>query len=107
MAFTPGNSGNPTGRPKGSKNVVQNSARESLRSFISDRLDELPEIYNKLDPEKKIDALIKLSAFVIPKLSSVTVESEITIDRFMAMDCTEQADYLETLKSQITQNESH
>jgi hypothetical protein len=77
--FKPGESGNPKGRPRGSKNIVPRSSKEKISSFLNTALDELPEIWKALKPREKSQLLRDLIQFEVPKLQSVAVEGEMNI----------------------------
>lgn len=68
--FKAGESGNPTGRPKGAENRVTQEIRQAYADLIHGNLDNitlwLQEVAAK-DPQKAIECLIKLSPFVLPK----------------------------------------
>ena len=68
--FKSGESGNPTGRPKGAENKITKEIREAYADLIHGNLDNitlwLQEVAAR-DPQKAIECLIKLSPFVLPK----------------------------------------
>lgn len=70
MPFEKGNKfGN--GRPKGSLNAITITTREILANTLLDEIGNLPEYLKSIkDPVKKIEALSKLLAFVLPKLTN-------------------------------------
>jgi hypothetical protein len=45
--------------------------RDTLKSIVEKELDQLPEILAALPPEKKLDVLLKIMPFVLPKVASV------------------------------------
>jgi hypothetical protein len=82
--FKPGQSGNPNGREKGSKNKATKEIKERYTELIQGNLDSIQTWLNAtaaVDPSKALDFLIKLSPFVIPKqvAQEVTFESPINI----------------------------
>lgn len=71
-------SANPYGRPKGSKSKQSEAIRKAYADLIENNLENITLWLEKLaknDPAKAIDALIKLSNFVVPKLSETDVTS--------------------------------
>lgn len=67
---------NNNGRPKGSLNKTSAETKEILQSIVSKELDNLEELLNKLEPKEKIDAIIKLLPYVIPRQTeTIAVES--------------------------------
>lgn len=65
---------NSAGRPKGSPNKITQEIRKAYEDLIHGNLDNiqiwLQETADR-DPQKAIDCLIKLSAFVIPKKTEI------------------------------------
>lgn len=67
--------GNP-GKVKGS---VTNQLREKIRSFLSDKWEELPDWLSQLEPREKIRAIIDLLPYAVPRIQAVDLsKSEIT-----------------------------
>lgn len=70
--FKPGQSGNPAGRPKGSRNKVQEEIKEAFALVLQNKLGDLDEMLTRVaaeDPAKAIDLLIKLSNRFLPELA--------------------------------------
>ncbi len=99
MPFKKNQSGNLLGRPKGTPNVVTGQIRKILAEFLEDKVNELPKIFDQLEPEQKIDALMKIASYVVPKLSATTIEAGMTIERFLEMSDAEREEYLLAIKS--------
>jgi len=60
--YKKGESGNPSGRPSGSRNKTPEQIRELIGIFLKDHWKEVPEIFKKLKPVEQarfIDALLK------------------------------------------------
>lgn len=49
-------------------------ARAQLKELIAVEMEQLPELLAQLDPDKRVNALIKLMGFVFPKVTSVDIE---------------------------------
>ena len=77
--FEKGMSGNASGRPKG----AENRATGELRTVIGDLLTremtpaKLRAILAKLDPAQRLNYLIKLTDFVLPKLKQTDLNIEL------------------------------
>jgi hypothetical protein len=70
--FEPGQSGNPAGRPKGSKNKITQEIREAFQMVLENRLPDLENwimLTAQDDPAKAVDLLLKLSNRFLPELS--------------------------------------
>jgi hypothetical protein len=74
--YQQGQSGNPAGRPKGAKNKVTTELREVISAVCSREMTpaKLTAILKSLDPGQRINYLIKLSEFVLPKLSATNLD---------------------------------
>lgn len=59
---------NRTGRPKGSQNKTGESVRTKIESFIDSKMDELENLYQKLDPKEQALLITRLTDYVTPKL---------------------------------------
>ena len=74
MPFKKGQSGNPNGRPKGSSNAETNLVRDAFSELINNNLnnvnDWLAEV-GKANPLQALKIVIKMSDYVLPKLSRV------------------------------------
>lgn len=72
MAYKPGQSGNPNGRPKGKPNNVTIEVREAYQKLTEDNLGNMSLWLAQIavdDPAKAMDLMLRLSEFIIPKLA--------------------------------------
>mgnify|MGYP003378422237 CR=1 FL=1 len=81
MAFQPGQSGNPKGRPVGSKDRTKRDLADRLAKFLSDDFDDGGEAgfmadWNELSPTNRMKTRAQLYEFVMKKLS----RSETVVD---------------------------
>ena len=70
--FKPGESGNPNGRPKGSKNKNTKLIREAYQKLTEDNLENMSIWISQVagdDPAKAMDIMIRLSEYILPKLA--------------------------------------
>ena len=75
MPFTKGNSGNPSGRPKGASNKLNKELRECLAKAIDNNKVSL--MLNQIDePIEYINAISKLLPYVVGKMKQVDTEME-------------------------------
>ena len=55
------------GRKKGTPNKVTGTVREMVSKSISKELESLPYILAELEPKERIDSIIKLMPYILPK----------------------------------------
>ena len=69
----------PTGRPKGSQNVVKATVREMFANFVEHNAAGAQVLYDrvaKTSPAKALDLLTKMAEYVLPKLHRTEVSME-------------------------------
>ena len=74
MPFEKGESGNPAGRPKGSKNRSTIEMKNTLSQLIDDNLGNMSRWLNEMakdDPKSAFQCMLNLMEFHIPKMSRV------------------------------------
>ena len=64
------------GRQKGTPNKVTGTVKEMISTAISNELQLLPKLLSQLEPKEKIDAIIKLLPYLIPKVQSQLKEEQ-------------------------------
>jgi len=82
MPFIKGQSGNPTGRPKGSIDNDTRQIRQAYQMLVEDNLDNLTIWLSKLgdeSPEKAFNLMLKMSEYFLPKLSRKEVSTEVSL----------------------------
>lgn len=94
MAFVKGQSGNPKGREKGSKNRATTELRDFFRDLLEQNREQIVEDLAAIDPLSRLRIIVEMSSFVLPKLASVQAEvqtdTRITLyDRLDALSRTE------------------
>ena len=65
------------GRPKGSVGKSNNKIRETFQLLLENNLSKLQEDLNELEPKDRIKLLLNLSNYILPKLRSIDLQSDI------------------------------
>jgi hypothetical protein len=77
MPYEKGNSGNPSGRRKGSPNKATAHAREVIANALAGTdADTLRTKLAALEGKDFIDAYVKLAEFITPKMQRTTLAAE-------------------------------
>ena len=80
VRFAEGNEG----RPKGSVNKSSNEIRETFQLLLSNNLEKIQDDLNDLEAKDRIQLLLSLANYILPKLRSIDLQSDveetITID---------------------------
>lgn len=66
MGQPKGKTGNPAGKPKGTKNKTTVKMKEVITSFLEDQVGEVQKSFKNLDDKDKVSAFISLLKYVIP-----------------------------------------
>ena len=96
MAFKKGQSGNPKGRPKGSKDKATAELRAWVEKFIADNLDTIESDIKELEPNERVKFFLALLNYSLPKQQSV--KADITDEREQIVIANLSAESRETLE---------
>ena len=75
---------NQAGRKAGTPNKTTSEIRDSFQMLLEGNLDTLQDDLMKLEPKERVKLLLDMAQFVVPKLRSIDLKSDveetITID---------------------------
>jgi len=63
------------GREQGTPNVLTREMRAILKSIVSKELATIPETLEKMEPVKRLDVILKLLPYVLPKIEPVPMHA--------------------------------
>ena len=66
-----------TGRPKGAMNKTSAETKELLQKIVSNELEGIAERLEKLDNKERIDAVIKLLPYIVPRQTEIAVDNKL------------------------------
>lgn len=74
--FKKGQSGNPAGRKVGSKNKATEVLRRKISKIVGDYMkgDQFDSDMKELSASERVNAIIKMTSFILPKLQSVETD---------------------------------
>lgn len=65
--FQQGQSGNPSGRPKGAVNKTTKELREMITNFLLENFEEVQRSFKDLEPKQKVKVYCDMLRFVLPR----------------------------------------
>ena len=68
------------GRQKGTPNIMTKELRSVLKDILYQELEEVQERFKLLEPKERIELLIKLMPYVLPKTTSVSHKTNEPMD---------------------------
>lgn len=92
MPFKKGESGNPAGKPQGTRNKTTRQMRDLISGFLADNFEDVVEAFEELKPREKVKAYVDLLQYAIPKMQSTQLKSD-----FEAMTDEELEELVKTL----------
>ena len=72
--------GTPQGRPPGAKNVVTKQLRAKLKNLIDAELENLPDLLSGLEPKDRLEMIVKLMPFAMPKVEAISSNAHEPLD---------------------------
>ena len=60
------------GRQKGTPNIMTKELRSILKDILYQELEEVQERFKLLEPKERIELLIKLMPYILPKVTSIS-----------------------------------
>lgn len=61
------------GRQQGTPNKLTRELRSILKNILAKELESLPDKLEKLEPKERLEMIIKLMPYVLPKIETVSM----------------------------------
>lgn len=74
---------NREGRKKGSLNKNTKAVRDAFQLLVENNLPKLQEDLDSLKPIQRLNTIIKLAEFILPRLKSIEVQNENNMESLM------------------------
>lgn len=71
--------GSAKGTKHGGAYALSGVVKEKLAAFITEQIDNLPRLFMQMEPNEKVQALIRLLPYVTPKMSERAVSASINV----------------------------
>jgi hypothetical protein len=65
-----------TGRPKNALNKTTAEAKALLQKIVNNELETVAELLETLEPKERLDAVIKLLPYVLPRQTEIALEAK-------------------------------
>ena len=62
------------GRKKGTPNSITKELREMISGILKNEWKNIPKLLKKLSPKDRINAILKITQYAVPKINSVNAE---------------------------------
>lgn len=69
------------GRTAGTVNKTTAETKELLQKIVSNELNNIEGMLNKLEPKERIDAVIKFLPYIVPKQSEIAIDNKETFNK--------------------------
>ena len=74
------------GREKGTPNKLTREMRTAIKDVLADEIEKIPELLNSLDDRSRLEMIIRLLPFVLPRVESVSMNQGEPFDPFDELD---------------------
>lgn len=68
------------GRPKNSTNKSTAEIRQAFQQLVSNNIDTLQTDLESMQPEKRVSYILKMSEFILPRLQSMDITSQLELE---------------------------
>ena len=79
---------NISGRPKGSLNRTTQRTKKAIEKIVSNELKNIDELLGQLEPKERLDVLIKLLPYIVPKNRHIEVDVDVQNHQFQPVTLT-------------------
>ena len=77
------------GRPKGAKNRTTYKTKEILADILENNIENVQKDLDSLEPKDRLNFLMNLASYVVPKLKSVEVAGDISHHNMLGLNSEE------------------
>lgn len=89
------------GRPKGAQNKETKALRERISVLLDENWEQFLEDVKKLSEKERVDTIIRILEYALPKLNRTEVRDVTSLEDFVAMSPEERRKRIIELKRQL------
>ena len=67
------------GRTANTPNKINAQAKEIILTVVNDEVAKIPSLLDKLKPKDRLEIVIKLMSFVVPRQTKIQLDTELTV----------------------------
>jgi Family of unknown function (DUF5681) len=101
MRYIKGQSGNPSGKPKGVTNKISAKQREYLRDFVENNKETFEKELKKLKGRAYVQAYLALMQYILPKPATAELKEVPKLEEFIAMTPEERQVAMEEIRESL------
>jgi flagellar biosynthesis component FlhA len=102
MAFKKGQSGNPIGRAKGSKNKLNEELREAIGEFLTGEFKNIKGALKQMDFRDRMKFFIDVLPYALPRLQNTSLEVD-----FAKLPDDQLDEIIESLKNEAVKQQAN